>query len=393
MYLCSKKMKRMRRFSSTARRGKPTFINRLMATVAVLVTVACSSNDAVEVNAQTATDMGKTLAVYYSFTNNVRTVVSELSKQISADVVEVQPAEEGLDYAADNYAIGSSLIAAIRNNPDDAASYPAIKPTDVDVSQYDNIIVATPLWWSQMAAPMQTFLFQNGTKMAGKHVALIVSSYSSGISSVVADAQRLVPDATWTGDALWINNSNRSQTATLLTEWLANQNFQTSTKATKMYITIDGQTRGVTLADTQAAQELASKLQDGPITVTLNDNGGFEIWGSLGFSLTSSNQQMTAQPGDVILYSGSNICIFYGSNSWSYTRLGKIDGLSADELRTFLKGGQSNIAVTLSLSSNTTGINAIRSNEADGAYYSLGGQRIANPSNGIFIKNGKKVIL
>ena len=364
-----------------------------MATVAVLATVSCSSNDAVEVNAQTTTDIGKTLVVYYSFTNNVRTIVGELSKQISADMVEVQPAEEGLDYAANNYAIGSSLIAAIRNNPDDAASYPAIKPTDVDVSQYDNIIVATPLWWSQMAAPMQTFLFQNGTKMAGKHVALIVSSHSSGISSVVADAQRLVPDATWTGDALWINNSNRSQKATLLTEWLAKQNFQTTSETTKMYITIDGQTRGVTLADTQAAQELATRLQDGPITVTLNDNGGFEIWGSMGFSLTSSNQQMTAQPGDVVLYSGSNICIFYGSNSWSYTRLGKIDGLSADELRTFLKGGQSNIAVTLSLSPDTTGIESVRSNEAIDAYYSLGGQRVANPSNGIFIKNGKKVIL
>ena len=160
-----------------------------------------------------------------------------------------------------------------------------------------------------------------------------------------------------------------------------------------MYITIDGHTRWVTLADTQAAQELAARLQDGPITVTLNDNGGFEIWGSLGFSLTSSNQQITAQPGDVILYSGSNICIFYGSNSWSYTRLGKIDGLSANELRTFLKGGQSNIAVMLSISPDTTGIESARCNDEIDTYYSLGGQRVANPTNGIFIKNGKKVIL
>ena len=45
---------------------------------------------------------------------------------------------------------------------------------------------------------------------------------------------------------------------------------------------------------------------------------------------------MTAQPGDIVLYNGSNICIFYSSNSWSYTRLGKIDNLSESELRTFL---------------------------------------------------------
>lgn len=71
----------------------------------------------------------KTLVVYYSFTNNVHTIVSDLQTQIDADAVRIEPAEEGLDYAANNYAIGSALISAIRNNPDDASSYPEIKPT------------------------------------------------------------------------------------------------------------------------------------------------------------------------------------------------------------------------------------------------------------------------
>ena len=101
----------------------------------------------------------KTLIVYYSFTNNVRTIATELQSQTGADMVEVEPAEEGLDYAANNYAIGSALISAIRENPDDAASYPEIKPVNVNLSEYDMVIVAAPLWWSNMAAPMQTFLF------------------------------------------------------------------------------------------------------------------------------------------------------------------------------------------------------------------------------------------
>jgi hypothetical protein len=107
----------------------------------------------------------------------------------------------------------------------------------------------------------------------------------------------------------------------------------------KMNITIYGQTKSVTLVDNAATKTLIEKLQQGPVTVTLNSSGGFEIWGALGFSLPTSNQQITAQPGDVILYNGSNICIFYGSNSWSYTRLGKIDGLTGNELSTFLKAG------------------------------------------------------
>ena len=150
----------------------------------------------------------------------------------------------------------------------------------------------------------------------------------------------------------------------------------------KMYITIGEQTQSVTLVDNDATRELIAALQDASITVTLNDND-FEIWGSLGRSLTTKNEQMTV-----------NICIFYASNSWSYTRLGKIDGLSESELRTFLKAGQNNISVTLSLTSGTTAIKSINSNQKkDGAYYSLDGVKVENPSKGIYIKNGKKVIL
>ena len=160
----------------------------------------------------------------------------------------------------------------------------------------------------------------------------------------------------------------------------------------KMYITIGGQTQSATLVDNKATRELVAALQSAPITVTLNDNN-FEIWGPLGRSLTTKNEQMTAQPGDIVLYNGSNICIFYAGNSWSYTRLGKIDGLSESELRTFLKAGESNISVTLSLSSGTTAIRSLTPNSSskdEGNIYSLNGVRVNNPSKGIYIKNGKK---
>ena len=161
----------------------------------------------------------------------------------------------------------------------------------------------------------------------------------------------------------------------------------------KIYITIDGQTQSATLVDNDATRELVAALQNAPITVTLNDND-FEIWGSLGKSLTTKNEQMTALPGDIVLYNGSNICIFYESNSWSYTRLGHIDGLSENELRTFLKAGESNISVILSLTSGTTAIKSVNGNRLkNGDYYSLNGVKVENPSKGIYIKNGKKVIL
>lgn len=166
------------------------------------------------------TAQAKTLIVYYSYTNNVERIVNELRTQIEADVIEVEPAEKGLDYAANNYEIGSAQIAAIRNNPNDAASYPAIDPVNVDLSQYSTVIIGAPLWWSNMAAPIQTFLFQHGKEMAGKNIGLIVSSASSGISGVESDAKRLIPEGKFLSPSLWIRSSQTSNAKALLQDWL-----------------------------------------------------------------------------------------------------------------------------------------------------------------------------
>ena len=79
--------------------------------------------------------------------------------------------------------------------------------------------------------------------------------------------------------------------------------------------------------------------------------GGFEQVGSIGTSLPRNDSQMTTSPGDIVLYSGNQIVIFYGSNSWAYTRLGKITGLNEKELEdTF---GNGNVTIGLSVGGQT----------------------------------------
>lgn len=173
----------------------------------------------------------KTLVAYYSYTNNVESIVNALISQIECDVVEIEPVEKGLDYAANNYALGTQLLNAIRNNPNDASSYPAIDPVEVDLSQYDMVIIACPLWWSQMAAPFQTFLFHYGPQMAGKNIGVIVSSASSGISGVVADAKRLIPEGNFIEPNLWIRSSQTSNAASLITTWLNDIHYNDITSA------------------------------------------------------------------------------------------------------------------------------------------------------------------
>ena len=117
----------------------------------------------------------------------------------------------------------------------------------------------------------------------------------------------------------------------------------------QIQITISGETLPVSIENNAATKALVEALEKASITYTASDYGGFEKVGALGRSLPTSNTQMTTQAGDVILYNGNQIVLFYGSNSWSYTRLGKIKYSSLEELKSFLKAGEGDISVTLSL--------------------------------------------
>jgi hypothetical protein len=114
-------------------------------------------------------------------------------------------------------------------------------------------------------------------------------------------------------------------------------------------ITVSGKTLPVKIEDNEATKALVAALSEASITYEAQDYGGFEKVGNLGFSLPASDTQITTGPGDVILYSGNQIVLFYGTNSWSYTRIGKMEYGTLDELKVFLKAGQGKITVTLSL--------------------------------------------
>ena len=181
---------------------------------------------------------------------------------------------------------------------------------------------------------------------------------------------------------------------TLLAICSKDSEMMAQTMTQKLYITIDGKTLPVELVDNAATQTLVAALQEGDITYEAHDYGGFEKVGALGRSLPTNDTQTTTQAGDVILYSGNQIVLFYGSNSWSYTRLGRMEYSSQAELESFLKAGQGNVMVKLSLSSGTTAVKSVNGNRLEeGVYYSLNGVKVENPSKGLFIKDGKKVIL
>lgn len=97
------------------------------------------------------------------------------------------------------------------------------------------------------------------------------------------------------------------------------------------------------LENNAATRELVNKL---PITVELHDYGGFEKVGGLGFDLPTENREITTDPCDFVLYSGNQLVIFYGSNCWSYTPLGRIKNVTADRLKELLGKGDLSVVIT-----------------------------------------------
>ena len=100
-----------------------------------------------------------------------------------------------------------------------------------------------------------------------------------------------------------------------------------------------------TLAENAAATALAERVKESPITIGMSDYGGWEKVGSFGFDLPTSDEQITTNPCEFVLYQGDQLVIFYGSNRWSYTQLGKIDSVTQAELAEIL--GSGDVTVTL----------------------------------------------
>ena len=94
-----------------------------------------------------------------------------------------------------------------------------------------------------------------------------------------------------------------------------------------------------TLADNSSATAFYQLLGKAPVTIEMHDYGNFEKVGSLGTSLPRNDTQITTEAGDIILYQGNQITIYYDRNSWNFTRLGKVDGVTQTELKQILGKG------------------------------------------------------
>lgn len=152
---------------------------------------------------------------------------------------------------------------------------------------------------------------------------------------------------------LLLTSTSVSQAESHVASWLEQLDIRTENddnmESNKLRLTVEDRSFTATLIENSSTEALKQRLAQGSVSIRMADYGDMEKVGSLGFSLPASDTQTTTSPGDLILYQGNPLVVFYGTNTWSYTRLDKVDGVSAREQMLDLSGGKGDVTVTLSL--------------------------------------------
>lgn len=140
------------------------------------------------------------------------------------------------------------------------------------------------------------------------------------------------------------SNSSNASTVTINT---SSNNEDKENEMNKLKIEVGNNEFIATLVDNSSTMALKELLKEKPLTIKLSDYGDFEKVGPLGTNLPRNDENITTSAGDLILYQGNQFSIYYRTNTWSFTRLGKIENVTEQDLLKVL--GEGDVTITLSL--------------------------------------------
>ena len=276
------------------------------------------------------------LVVYFSTDDTIRAAAYIIAEALSADLFEIQPVEP---YTADdvNYHNSRSRTSIEQNDPQ---ARPAIAVLPDDLNRYDTIILGYPIWWGQ--APRILYTFMENVDLTGKTIIPFCTSGSSGAGSSASNLQKLTGGSTVWLDAKRISNGSSAEEIRAWAESLRLPKEEIG----MFYIHVHEAVLAVKAENNSSSEALLQLLKAGDITISMHDYGNFEKVGPLGISIPRNDEDITTTPGDVILYQGNQVTVYYDEHRWDVTKLGHID-IDQDELKSIL--GSGDVTVVLSV--------------------------------------------
>ena len=287
------------------------------------------------------------LVVYFSATGTTKGVAEKIASVTGADLYEIIPAQpysdDDLDYNDSN--------SRTTKEQNDKSVRPEISGRIDNWDQYSIVFLGHPIWWGEEPRIMDTFT--ESYDFDGKTVIPFCTSGSSGVGSSDDNMKANAGTGTWLDGTRFSGNVSEEEIRTWVEGLGLGLQEETDVEENSVLeedqirIAVGEQSFIVRLADNESAETLRDLLSDGDRTISASNYGGFEKVCQLGTTLPSNDVQTTTGAGDVMLYNSNQIVIFYGSNSWAYTRLGKVEDLSADELEQILSGPETEVTLRI----------------------------------------------
>ncbi len=265
------------------------------------------------------TSASSLLIAYFSCTNTTEAIAKHIQAETKGALYEILPK---VSYTEDDLKYYSGGRAD--KEQADPSARPEISGSVENMDKYDVIFLGYPIWHGEAPRIISTFL--ESYDFSGKTIVPFCTSHSSGIGGSDRNLHSLAPSADWVSGRRFSSGTTRNTVA----EWIESLNIKITPDndpqqydISKMYISINGNKLEVTLAENSSVDALVEILKKNDIIYSANDYGDFEKVGDIGYSLPQNNARITTQAGDVILYQGRSICLYYGANSWNFTRIGK----------------------------------------------------------------------
>jgi len=275
------------------------------------------------------------LVVYFSTDDTVRAAARIAADALGADIFEIVPQTL---YTTEDLNYNNSSSRATREQRDETAR-PEIVSLPENLQQYDTILLGYPIWWGQ--APKILYTFLESVDVSGKTIIPFCTSASSSAGSSARNLQTLTDEATvW----LEVKRIDNRSTAEEIRAWALSLNLTQGEK--NMQMKINGIPVTVAWEDNESVTALQELAADG-LTIQMSMYGGFEQVGPIGQRLPSNDTQTSTSSGDIVLYSSSQLVVFYDSNSWAYTRLGHITDQTPEQMRELLGNGSVTITLTM----------------------------------------------
>ncbi len=282
------------------------------------------------------------LIVYFSYTGNTREMAEYIGQNTGGTVVEIVAQ---LPYtAADTDYNDSASRCQIERRTDARPEISQETYDRIEMADYKTVFIGYPMWNGEEPMIIRTFIESYG-ELKDKDVYTFSSSGSSSPVSMNAAMKTRYGETNIVSN-LHLTSAALPQAESRIQTWLAESGLLKE-EENILYLKINGTVLTARLADNTTAKALIEELKKGDITIDMHDYGNMEKVGTLGVTLPNNNETIQTEAGDIIWYANSELVLYYDTNRWNFTRVGKIENITGEELKAIL--GDGNVTVTLSL--------------------------------------------